>query len=151
MKKDFAIRLNIKDGGGQHQYDYTEDYIAQLDYEIDPKKPNSKTQREIFKLFAEKVKAASLEWFQQDPEAVKDDLEQYAYGLEFEPDPDLSEAENKQAELDNLVDSFPARCIAHIPDDIKERNGFHAAPDVHCEASFYNDLGFINDDEVDIG
>ena len=150
--KDFLIRINIKDSEGQHQYDYSEDYIAQLDYEIKPKQSKSKTQLEIFKLFAEKVKTAALEWFQKDPEAVKDDLVQYAYGLEFEPDPDMSEAENKKAELDQLVECFPARCIAHIPDDIKERNGFHDAPEVHSEASFYNDLGFINDvDDVDIG
>lgn len=149
--KSYAIRINIKDGDGQHQYDYSEDYVAQLDYEINPKQSDTKTQKEIFKLFAEKVKAAVLEWFQQDPDAVKDDLEQYAHGFDFEPDPDWSEEENKEAELEELVDCFPARCIAHIPDDIKERNSFHDAPDVHCEASFYNDLGFINDDEVDIG
>ncbi len=151
--QNFMIRFCIKDADGQHQYDYSDEFIVSLDYTIGKKQGNNKIQNDLFKLFKEKIKSAVIEWFNKDAQCVRDEIEEYGYMNTFEPDPDGSDEENNAAELNWVVDNFPARCVSHIPTDIMKNNGFFNAPDPICEHEFYNDHGFLNEgcgDEIDI-
>lgn len=143
--QNYTIRFSIKDADGNSSYDYSDDFIVSLDYTIDDTKGSAATQNELFKLFKEKIKAAVTEWYSKDAELVKDEISQYGYMREFEPDPDDSEEANKTNELLWVLDNFPARCVSHIPDDIMQANGFRNAPNMNCEVEFYDDNGFIND------
>ena len=145
--QNFMIRFSIKDSDGNNQYDYSDDFVVSLDYTIDEKKGSAKIQKELYTLFKEKIKAAVIEWYGKDAELVKDEIAQYGYMRTVEPDPDDSDEETKKKELQWVLDTFPARCVSHIPDDIMANHGFSNAPDMHCEIDFYDDGGFINDEE----
>lgn len=139
--KTYLIRISIKDADGQHEYDYSNDFLVDIDTEeITAKEGTNKFYKQLFKAFKPKIKQAALDWFAKDPEAIKADLEQYGTGYDYEPDPD-----GKETEADYIVDNFPPRSIAHIPDEIMEANGFKLAPEPSLDQEFYDDLGFLND------
>lgn len=138
-KLTFLIRFAIKDADGQHQYDYSNDFLVDLDHEPAGKEGTKKYYKELFDAFKPKIKQAVRDWFEKDPEAVRDDIEQYGYQYDYEPD----DWDGK--EVDYAVDIFPARCVSHIPDEIMKANGFKNAPDPSMEKDFYDDLGFLND------
>lgn len=137
--KTFLIRFAIKDSDGQHQYDYSDDFLVDLDREPTEPEGTGKYQKGLFDAFKPKIKQAVRDWFEKDPEAVRDDIEQYGYKYDYNPE----DWDNK--EVDYVVDSFPARCVSHIPDEIMKANGFRNAPDPSLEEEFYNDLGFLNE------
>jgi len=135
----FLIRFAIKDADGQHQYDYSNDFLVDLDHEPTETEGTGKYQKELFEAFKPKIKQAVRDWFEKDPEEVRDNIEQYGYNYNYDPD------EWGGNEVDYVVDSFPARCVAHIPDEIMKANGFRTAPEPSLEEEFYNDFGFLND------
>lgn len=136
--KTFLIRFAIKDADGQHQYDYSNDFLVDLDHEPTEKQGTGKYQQELFDAFKPKIKQAVRDWFEKDPEAVRDDIQQYGYKYNYCPE------DWNDKEVDYAVDTFPARCVSHIPDEIMKANGFRNAPDPALEKEFYNDLGFLN-------
>lgn len=140
--KTYLIRISIKDSDGQHEYDYSNDFLVDIDTEeITEEEGTNKFYKQLFKAFKPKIKQAALDWFAKDPEAIKADIEQYGTGYNYEPDPD-----GKETEADYIVANFPARSIAHIPDDIMEANGFKLAPEPSLDQEFYDDLGFLNEE-----
>jgi hypothetical protein len=136
--KTFLIRFAIEDADGQHQYDYSDDFLVDLDHEPTEEEGTAKYYTELFAAFKPKIKQAVRDWFEKDPEAVRDDIDQY--GIEYNYDAEDWDGK----EVDYVVDSFPARCVSHIPTEIMEANGFRNAPDPSLEENFYDDLGFLN-------
>lgn len=139
----FEIRFSIKDGDGQHQYDYCDDFLMELN-DVDcsnvEKTKNKMRENLLFKYFKDKVKQAVKDWFNEDAEAVRDDINQYGYcNYNYEPTED-----DDQTEADYAVENFPARSVAHIPDHIMKNNGFQTRPEPAVDHEFYNDLGFLN-------
>ena len=142
MAKKYLIRFSIKDSEGNHKYDYSVDFLVELQELM----PGTKAEFEKaqFTMFKEKIVAAVKDWFADDPDAVKDEIDQFGYGYDFDAD-DCKFAEDYACEEDYAVDNFPARCVAHIPDVIMKRNGFELAPEPTMEHEFYNDYGFLRD------
>lgn len=139
--KTYFIRISIKDADGQHEYDYCNDFLVDIDSKkIKGNEGTYKFYTQLFNAFKPKIKQAALDWFAKDPEAIRADLEQYGTGYDYEPDPD-----GKETEADYIVANFPPRSIAHIPDEIMEANGFKLAPEPSLDQEFYDDLGFLND------
>lgn len=142
----FLLRFSIKDADGQHKYDYSNDFLVDLtDEQVAEvnKLVNIEREKLLFKFFKEKIKQAVVEWFNTDPEAVRDDINQYGYcDYDYE-----NRDDEDQTEAEYAVDQLPARCVAHIPDAITNKFGFCIAPEPSLDKEFYNDFGFLNDDE----
>lgn len=142
----FLLRFSIKDPEGQHKYDYSNDFLVDLTDEQAAeanKLVNAKREKLLFKLFKEKIKQAVVEWFNTDPEAVRDDINQYGYcNYDYE-----NRDDEDQTEPEYAVDMLPARCVAHIPGAITNKFGFCVAPEPSLDKEFYNDFGFLNEDD----
>lgn len=140
----FTIRLSIKDGDGQHQYDYCDDFLMELNSVACrnvAKTKNQMRKKLLFKYFKDKVKRAVIDWFNEDADAVREDINQYGYcNYNYEPTED-----DDQTEADYAVDNFPARSVSHIPILIMKKHGFQIRPEPSVDKEFYNDLGFLND------
>ena len=135
----FLLRFSIKDSAGDHNYDYADDFLVNLDYTV-PEDDTYTVNKDLLKLFIPLIKKAVADWFAEDPETVRYEIEQYGYGYAYE-----DESDNYPNEVDYAIWRFPARCVAHIPDNIMKANGFQLAPEPSMDVEFYNDDGFLND------
>ena len=138
----FLLRFSIKDSDGDHNYDYANDFLAELDYTVPADMPNNEIIKTLFNLFKPLVKKAVAAWFALAPDDVRDEIDQYGYGYDFE-----NEGEEGEAEVDYAIRMFPARSVAHIPENIMAANGFRLAPEPSMDVEFYNDDGFLADND----
>lgn len=138
--KTYLIRISIKDTT-LSPFDYSDDFLVDIDpKEITEKEGTPKFHRQLFNAFKPKIKQAVLDWFAEDPEAIRDEIIMYGIGYNYEADPD-----GNKTEADYIVENFPPRSIAHIPDEIMTANGFKQAPTPSLDKAFYKDVGFLND------
>lgn len=134
----YTIRYSIKDADGQHEYDYSDDFLVDLDET--PAGINNEFEQNLLSAFKRKVKDAVTEWFNTDKDTVIGEIDQYGHEYDFE-----NEAYEGQPELEYAISMFPARCVAHIPNEIMEHHGFRNAPSPSAEYESYDDLGFLDD------
>lgn len=134
----YTFRFDIKDSDGDHRYDYSNDFVITLDRR--PDGDNAGFRKNLYKKFKEQIKNAVTRWFEQDPEAVRDEISQYGYGYDFVTNGSIGESE-----VEFAIDNFPARCVAHIPEDITRACGFYLEAEPNAGQEFYNDNGFLND------
>lgn len=73
----------------------------------------------VLKFFYQKIKNAVVQWFNTNPETLRETLDEYCFGYDYE-----HEADEGQSELDYALPMFTARCVAFIPCDISGQNGF---------------------------
>jgi hypothetical protein len=73
----------------------------------------------VLKLFIQKIKTAVTQWFETAPNDLRETLDEYCFGYDYEND-----ADEGQSELDYALSKFTARCVAYIPDEISGKNGF---------------------------
>lgn len=81
-------------------------------------------QRFLMNLFEEKVKQAVTDWFNDDPDDLRSEIDEYCGGYNFE-----AEADDGQSELDYALEHFSARSVAHIPDKYMNDHGIRTIPD----------------------
>lgn len=84
------------------------------------KAPKNKRGDMVLTYFRQKVKNAVTQWFNTNPDAVRETLAEYCFGYDYE-----HEADDGQTELDYALDKFTARCVAYIPCGIAGQNGIN--------------------------
>lgn len=136
------MRFSIKDSAGDHNYDYADDFLVDLDYTVPEGTPDNQVNRTLFQQFKVLIKKAVADWFAESPEDVRYEIEQYGYGYDFE-----TEGGDGEAEVDYAIRMLPARSVAHIPENIMEANGFRLAPAPSMDVEFYHDDGFLADND----
>lgn len=84
----------------------------------------------VLKYFIQKIKNAVIQWFNTNPTALSETLDEYCFGYDYE-----HEADDGQSELDYALSKFTARCVVLIPYGIAGQNGFTPL-DVDATATF---------------
>ena len=73
----------------------------------------------VLKYFNQKIKNAVIQWFNTNPTALSEMLDENCFGYDYE-----HEADDGQSELDYALSKFTARCVVLIPYGIAGQNGF---------------------------
>ena len=97
---------------------------------------------ELLKIFKARVKLAVTNWFNQDAQELRDEIDSYGFGYDFE-----HEADEGQSELDYALGRFTARMVAHIPDKILNDHKILVANRVDDASYEYDYAESLFDDE----
>lgn len=106
-KKTVLINLTTSDREDGSEVSNDNFYMTMSDEEAADVGTKKKTLLQIFK---SKVNAAVIDWFNQDAQGLRDEINSYGFGYDFEHD-----ADEGQSELDYALGKFTARMVAHIP------------------------------------
>lgn len=72
----------------------------------------------VLKYFYQKIKNAVVQWFNTNPDTLRETIDHYCFGYEYDPEC------HGDSELDYALSKFTARCVAYIPCGINGQNGF---------------------------
>ena len=92
----------------------TKDEAATVDQATEDKRGDL-----VLKFFYQKIKNAVVQWFNTNPETLRETLDEYCFGYDYE-----HEADEGQSELDYALSMFTARCVSLIPCGIASQRGF---------------------------
>ena len=73
----------------------------------------------VLKYFYQKIKNAVVQWFNTNPDTLRETLDSNCFGYDYE-----HEADDGQSELDYVLSKFTARCVVLVPCGIAGQNGF---------------------------
>ena len=133
--KTATIHITTKD----YDFDSTvseDDFVLELDdsqVEQINQTPKAKHDKLLLSIFEDRVKQAVTDWLSDEPQDVRDEIDEYCGGYNFE-----AEADEGQPELAYALEHFCVRSVAHVPEQYLNRHGVTVspAPDLSVEYEY---------------
>lgn len=136
-RKHFTVQLtstDCEDGSTVSDDKFNMKLTSDEAYQV-ARAPENDQADLLAKMFKEKVKKAVTQWFNFNAQDVRDVIDEYCGGYDYD-------ADDGETELDYVLRKFTARCVVHIPEAICGQNGFTFVeePDVTLEFDYLNSL-----------
>lgn len=136
-RKHFTVQLTStdKEDGSTVSDDKFNMELTTLGADQVARTPAKDQDELLVNFFKAKVKNAVTQWFNDDAQDVRDEIDEYCGGYDYDKD-------DGETELEYILKKFTARCVTHIPEAFLGHNGITLVeePDVYLEYDYLDSM-----------